>query len=172
MSSSTGSSCAPTSRRVWPNLFETALELADGIAVVEYADEKDEKGKPKRIVFSSKFACPVSGFTIPEIEPRLFSFNNPFGACPTCGGIGHEMRIDEALIVPNESASLKSRRHRAVGEVHLALLRPDARSHRQALQGLDDDGVGGSAGESAQRDPLRLRRRVDPHGLRRRPAGL
>ncbi len=86
--------------------FETALELTDGIAVVEYADEKDEKGKPKRIVFSSKFACPVSGFTIPEIEPRLFSFNNPFGACPTCGGIGHEMRIDEALVV-DETLSLK-----------------------------------------------------------------
>ncbi|MEE1655224.1 excinuclease ABC subunit UvrA [Microvirga sp. CF3062] len=86
--------------------FETALELTDGIAVIEYADEKDEKGKPKRIVFSSKFACPVSGFTIPEIEPRLFSFNNPFGACPTCGGIGHEMRIDEALVV-DEALSLK-----------------------------------------------------------------
>ena len=86
--------------------FETALELADGIAVIEYADEMDEKGKPKRIVFSSKFACPVSGFTIPEIEPRLFSFNNPFGACPTCGGIGHEMRIDEALVV-DETLSLK-----------------------------------------------------------------
>ncbi len=87
--------------------FETALDLTDGIAVVEYADEKDEKGQPKRIVFSSKFACPVSGFTIPEIEPRLFSFNNPFGACPTCGGIGHEMTIDEALIVPDEGISLK-----------------------------------------------------------------
>ncbi|MBZ6078781.1 excinuclease ABC subunit UvrA [Microvirga puerhi] len=87
--------------------LETALDLTDGIAVVEYADEKDEKGQPKRIVFSSKFACPVSGFTIPEIEPRLFSFNNPFGACPTCGGIGHEMTIDPVLIVPDESLSLK-----------------------------------------------------------------
>jgi excinuclease ABC subunit A len=87
--------------------FETALELTDGIAVIEYADDKDEKGNPKRIVFSSKFACPVSGFTIPEIEPRLFSFNNPFGACPTCGGIGHEMRIDPDLIVPDDSLSLK-----------------------------------------------------------------
>lgn len=86
--------------------FETALELTDGIAVVEYADETDDKGKPKRIVFSSKFACPVSGFTIPEIEPRLFSFNNPFGACPTCGGIGHEMRIDPDLVV-DETLSLK-----------------------------------------------------------------
>lgn len=86
--------------------FETALELTDGIAVIEYADEKDEKGAPKRIVFSSKFACPVSGFTIPEIEPRLFSFNNPFGACPTCGGIGHEMRIDPDLVI-DETLSLK-----------------------------------------------------------------
>lgn len=86
--------------------FETALELTDGIAVIEYADETDDKGKPKRIVFSSKFACPVSGFTIPEIEPRLFSFNNPFGACPTCGGIGHEMRIDPDLVI-DETLSLK-----------------------------------------------------------------
>lgn len=86
--------------------FETALELTDGIAVIEYADDKNEKGQPKRIVFSSKFACPVSGFTIPEIEPRLFSFNNPFGACPTCGGIGHEMRIDPELVV-DETLSLK-----------------------------------------------------------------
>ncbi|MBM6596344.1 excinuclease ABC subunit UvrA [Microvirga pudoricolor] len=87
--------------------LETALDLADGIAVMEYADEKDDKGQPKRFTFSSKFACPVSGFTIPEIEPRLFSFNNPFGACPTCGGIGHEMRIDPELIVPDETVSLK-----------------------------------------------------------------
>ena len=87
--------------------FETALDLADGIAVVEYADEKNEKGEAKRITFSSKFACPVSGFTIPEIEPRLFSFNNPFGACSTCGGIGHEMRIDASLVVPDETIPLR-----------------------------------------------------------------
>src|SRR5829696_8630718 len=74
--------------------LETALELADGIAVVEFADAPDAGEEARRITFSSKFACPVSGFTISEIEPRLFSFNNPFGACPTCGGIGHEMRID------------------------------------------------------------------------------
>lgn len=87
--------------------LEQALELADGIAVFEYADEKEENGEAKRITFSSKFACPVSGFTIPEIEPRLFSFNNPFGACPTCDGLGHEMRIDANLIVPDDSVSLK-----------------------------------------------------------------
>ncbi len=87
--------------------LEQALDLAEGIAVFEYADEKEESGEARRITFSSKFACPVSGFTIPEIEPRLFSFNNPFGACPACDGLGHEMRIDPNLIVPDESLTLK-----------------------------------------------------------------
>ena len=90
--------------------FETALELADGIADIEYADLPEgakEGTKPERITFSSRFACPVSGFTIPEIEPRLFSFNNPFGACPTCGGIGHEMRIDADLVVADAALSLR-----------------------------------------------------------------
>ena len=87
--------------------LEQALELTDGIAVFEYADEKEENGEAKRVTFSSKFACPVSGFTIPEIEPRLFSFNNPFGACPVCDGLGHEMRIDPDMIVPDHSLTLK-----------------------------------------------------------------
>ena len=87
--------------------FETALELADGIAIAEYASEKDDKGEPKRIVFSSKFACPVSGFTIAEIEPRLFSFNNPFGACPDCAGLGLEQRVDAELIVPDPKLTLR-----------------------------------------------------------------
>jgi excinuclease ABC subunit A len=87
--------------------FETALELADGIAIIEYADEKDEKGQQKQIIFSSKFACPVSGFTIPEIEPRLFSFNNPFGACETCSGLGTEPTIDADLIVPDPKLTLR-----------------------------------------------------------------
>ena len=87
--------------------LEQALELTDGIAVFEYADEKEENGEARRVTFSSKFACPVSGFTIPEIEPRLFSFNNPFGACPACDGLGHEMRIDPDMIVPDHSLTLK-----------------------------------------------------------------
>jgi len=87
--------------------FETILDLADGIAVIEFADEIDEKGAARRFTFSQKFACPVSGFTIPEIEPRLFSFNNPFGACPACDGLGHEMRVDPALVVPDETLSMK-----------------------------------------------------------------
>ena len=81
--------------------FETALGLAEGIAVAEFADDKD-----KRIIFSAKFACPVSGFTIEEIEPRLFSFNNPYGACPECDGLGTELFFEPELIVPDESLSL------------------------------------------------------------------
>jgi excinuclease ABC subunit A len=129
--------------------FETALKLAEGLAVIEYADAPpsppssspgraegarpgdpssskemdgrvkpghDEKKKtakihdksgPERILFSEKFACPVSGFTIPEIEPRLFSFNNPYGACPACGGLGVEQHIDEELVIPDKELTLR-----------------------------------------------------------------
>ena len=87
--------------------FETALDLADGLAVAEFADIAEGESEPKRILFSSKFACPVSGFTIPEIEPRLFSFNNPFGACPVCGGLGSELRVDDSLVVPNPKLTLR-----------------------------------------------------------------
>src|SRR3546814_13612935 len=62
---------------------------------------------PNRIVFSEKFACPVSGFTIEEIEPRLFSFNAPQGACATCDGLGEKLLFDPQLVVPNEALSLK-----------------------------------------------------------------
>ncbi|HEY4200486.1 MAG TPA: excinuclease ABC subunit UvrA [Devosiaceae bacterium] len=87
--------------------FETALKLADGIALVEYVDERNADDTAKQIIFSEKFADPVSGFTIPEIEPRLFSFNNPFGACPVCDGLGTEQKIDPNLIVPDASLSLR-----------------------------------------------------------------
>ena len=134
--------------------FETALKLADGLAVVEFADapsdalspasspgrreaaspgdprlnsKKDVDGRdkpghdakekkvakihdrsgPERLMFSEKFACPVSGFTISEIEPRLFSFNNPFGACPACGGLGVEQRIDADLVIPDPDLTLR-----------------------------------------------------------------
>lgn len=87
--------------------LETALELADGLATAELADSLDDDGNARRIIFSAKFACPVSGFTIEEIEPRLFSFNNPFGACPTCDGLGTQFYFDEMLVVPNESLSVR-----------------------------------------------------------------
>ena len=107
--------------------FETALNLADGIAFVDLAQEarsgeaatgteKESKLKKKsgikdnipegRTVFSAKFACPLSGFTIDEIEPRLFSFNNPFGACPSCDGLGTEMYFDPDLVVGDDRLSL------------------------------------------------------------------
>jgi len=137
--------------------FETALKLAEGLAVIEYADaappisprsprargevdaqsasgegashqgraphpdplpasgEKEKKKVAKihdksgaeRILFSEKFACPVSGFTLPEIEPRLFSFNNPYGACPKCGGLGVEQHVDEDLVIPDKELTLR-----------------------------------------------------------------
>ena len=88
--------------------FETALELAEGIAIAEFADERDADGNGKEIIFSQKFACPVSGFTIAEIEPRLFSFNNPFGACPTCDGLGFELKIDANLVVTDPTLALSA----------------------------------------------------------------
>jgi excinuclease ABC subunit A len=103
--------------------FETALRLADGLAMVEFADapagapQGEAPGKksakihdqsgPERLIFSEKFACPVSGFTIPEVEPRLFSFNNPFGACPACGGLGVEQHIDADLVIPDKDKTLR-----------------------------------------------------------------
>jgi excinuclease ABC subunit A len=95
--------------------FETALHLADGMAVAEFADGGQQaEGKrlkgshaEERLIFSEKFACPVSGFTIAEIEPRLFSFNNPFGACPKCGGLGVEQHIDADLVIPDKEATLR-----------------------------------------------------------------
>ena len=124
--------------------FQTALELAEGLAIAEFADagrpaparEKtirakrgkanrqadataegrtgnarstasEGAGSAERIIFSEKFACPVSGFTIPEIEPRLFSFNNPYGACPVCDGLGTERVVDPALVVPDDTLSLR-----------------------------------------------------------------
>ncbi|WP_134726541.1 excinuclease ABC subunit UvrA [Paracoccus luteus] len=83
--------------------FRTALDLADGIAILETAPAE---GEAERITFSEHFACPVSGFTIPEIEPRLFSFNAPLGACPACDGLGAELFFDERLVVPDTGLSV------------------------------------------------------------------
>ena len=81
--------------------IETALQLSDGLVVTEVANDG-----AIRTLFSAKFACPVSGFTIEEIEPRLFSFNNPFGACPTCDGLGQKLYFDPELVVPDKRLSL------------------------------------------------------------------
>ncbi len=82
--------------------LETAVGLSEGLAFADDADSGE------RTVFSARFACPVSGFTIDEIEPRLFSFNNPYGACPSCDGLGNEMFFDAGMIIPDDSLSLQS----------------------------------------------------------------
>jgi len=98
--------------------IETALGLGDGLAIVEYADRvlpksatkganKSKNETHERILFSQRFACPVSGFTIEEIEPRLFSFNSPSGACPTCDGLGTELQFEADLVVPDGNLSLR-----------------------------------------------------------------
>ena len=103
--------------------LETALALSDGLCLAENADSGEQ------ILFSAKFACPVSGFTIAEIEPRLFSFNNPFGACPTCDGLGRRLYFDPDLVVPNPELSL---REGAIAPWSSST----ARSYPQILQGL------------------------------------
>jgi excinuclease ABC subunit A len=96
--------------------LEQALKLADGLAVAEFADaapvssakaNRQRNETAERLTFSEKFACPVSGFIIPEVEPRLFSFNNPFGACPKCGGLGVEQHIDPELVIPDKERTLR-----------------------------------------------------------------
>jgi excinuclease ABC subunit A len=84
--------------------LEAALRLADGIAVAEWADGAQDE--PRRLIFSEKFACPVSGFSIAEIEPRLFSFNNPAGACPVCDGLGMKLAFDADLVIPDKDRTL------------------------------------------------------------------
>jgi excinuclease ABC subunit A len=86
--------------------LEQALRLADGIAVAEWADVAEGETEPRRLLFSEKFACPVSGFTIAEIEPRLFSFNNPAGACPACDGLGMKLKFSADLVVPDKDKTL------------------------------------------------------------------
>ena len=88
---------------------ETAINLSNGLLVVEYENETIPKKfrKLESITFSSKFSCPESGFTIEEIEPRLFSFNSPYGACEECEGIGHNLNVDENLVIPDTKKSLQ-----------------------------------------------------------------
>ena len=88
--------------------LESALSLSDGLVYVEHVNENmpKEHQKDEKMIFSSKFACPESGFTIEEIEPRLFSFNSPYGACSECEGLGVDLYIDPKLVVPDERLSL------------------------------------------------------------------
>ena len=136
-----------------PNSISTALDLAEGLLVVEFADEK-ENGEPKRLIMSSKFACPVSGFTIPEIEPRLFSFNNPHGACPECDGLGSKLYFDADLVVPDEHSQPARGRDCALVAVVLTLLSANAGCDRAALQILAEHAVGRSAGADSANHPV------------------
>ena len=98
--------------------LETALALADGLAYADTAESLDNASNDKdedvagrhsgRTVFSARFACPESGFSIDEIEPRMFSFNNPFGACPACDGLGVSSHFDEQLVVPDQQTTLRN----------------------------------------------------------------
>ncbi len=150
--------------------FQTALELADGIAVAEFATAPGSAEAPERIVFSEKFACPVSGFTIPEIEPRLFSFNSPHGACPVCDGLGVERVIDADLVVPDPSRSLQDGAiapwSKTVSPYYLQTLEGLARAYRFSLatpwEDLSDavrqvvlHGTGGEAVTMIYEDGLR-----------------
>ncbi len=121
--------------------IETALGISDGLLHVEIVGLSEETPKAKKgaqaaahkvgdiITFSSKFACPVSGFTLEEIEPRIFSFNSPFGACPTCDGLGTQMYFDEALIVPDANLSLAQGAVAPWASGH-------AKFYQQALEGV------------------------------------
>ena len=100
--------------------IEMALNLADGLVFAENADSGEQT------IFSAKFACPVSGFTIDEIEPRLFSFNNPFGACPACDGLGSKLYFDPELVVPDERLGLAKGAIAPWAGSVLAVLRTDA----------------------------------------------
>ena len=155
-----------------PDSLEIALKLADGIAVVELADKKTKDGDPERIIFSSKFACPVSGFTIAEIEPRLFSFNIPARRLPEMRRPGHADVLRPVADRAGRNAVAEGRRHRAVVEGDVDALRPNAGVAGQALQILDDRAVEGAAEESARHRPARLGRRHHRLRLRRRPAPL
>ena len=140
--------------------LETGLGLTDGLVVAEDADSGE------RTVFSAKFACPVSGFTIEEIEPRLFSFNNPFGACPSCDGLGIRLYFDADLVVPDQRLSLAQGAVAPWAGSSSPLLPADPGVHRRALRCAHDRAVERSAGEGEADHRPRLRQGADHLHLR------
>ncbi len=110
--------------------IETALSLTDGLVIARDADTATRRS------FSPSFACPVSGFTIEEIEPRLFSFNNPFGACPPAMDWAYDCYFDPELVVPDEKSACGMAR-RTLGAIASPVLRADAGSARRTLQEKD-----------------------------------
>ena len=176
--------------------FEQALKLAEGLAYLDPADPPPGTGRgrpaaglveggrsrassstsapPGRILFSEKFACPVSGFTIAEIEPRLFSFNAPQGACPACDGLGEKLVFDEDLVVPNHNLSIAKgavvpwAKSNPPSPYYMQVLRSLARAYDFDL----DVAVEGPARGSARRHPPRHRRPARHPALHRRQAQL
>jgi excinuclease ABC subunit A len=110
-----------------PDSIETALKLADGIMLVENTSSGEIT------TFSSKFACPVSGFTIEEIEPRLFSFNNPHGACPACDGLGEKMYFDPDLVVPDKTACLADEAIAPWKTFYMQILEAICKTYKQSM---------------------------------------
>jgi excinuclease ABC subunit A len=106
-----GAAALPEARRKAPSPASQPAAARHPLPASGERDKKiakiHDKSGPERLTFSEKFACPVSGFTIPEIEPRLFSFNNPFGACPKCGGLGVEQHIDPELVITDKERTLR-----------------------------------------------------------------
>ena len=131
--------------------FETALAMSDGVAYAEHADGGE------RTVFSSKFACPVSGFSIEEIEPRLFSFNSPHGACPKCDGLGVENFFDPALVVPDERRSIADGAVAAWGGAQSKYYDQTLGQPGKVFPHQHAHAVGRAAGAGARRHPVRHR---------------
>ena len=153
---------SPTLATRLADSVETGLGLTDGLVIAEDADSGE------RTTFSAKFACPVSGFTIEEIEPRLFSFNNPFGACPSCDEPRHPALFRRRARGAGPAPQPGPRRRRPLGGVVLALLPADPGMHRRALRRAHDRALERPAREGAADDRSRLWQGADHLHLRRR----
>ena len=118
---------------------ETAVNLSDGLLIVEYENETLPKKFRKResVTFSSKFSCPESGFTIEEIEPRLFSFNSPYGACEECEGIGHNLNVDPNLVISDPKKS-SGWCYRTLVKINVYVLCANTRFYCKTLQDFYD----------------------------------
>ncbi len=132
-----------------PDSIETALKLSSGLLIIEIVGDSKAPVTPgsaggpfvyasakegvKEIILSSKFACPVSGFTIEEIEPRLFSFNNPHGACPACDGLGEKLTFDPDLVVPDKTACLADEAIAPWKTYYMQILEAMCRAYKESM---------------------------------------
>ena len=157
--------------------FETALRLSDGVARVAFMDEPERIGE--ELVFSDQFACTICGYSLAELEPRLFSFNNPAGACPTCSGLGVQQFFDPARVVHHAHLSLAGgairgwdRRNAYYFQLIQSLAQPLQVRHRGAVAGPGAEASEGRAVRQRRRqDRFPLRRRERRHDAPRRTSG-